>query len=76
MSNAVQSDKQQKRPGLFLMLHRQSKANVLLTFKKSKTWGLVVVGQGSCIDEYLTGKMQATFTGKDKFLLPQFIPFP
>lgn len=77
MSNGVQTDKQQRRPDLFLMLHRWSEANVLLTFKKSKTWKMVVVGQGcSWIDEYLAGKIQATYIEEEKFLLPELIPFP
>lgn len=61
---------------MFLVLHRQSKANVLLILKKSKTWRMVVVCQGSCLDEYLTGKMQVTHMGEEKFLLSQLIPFP
>lgn len=72
MSNAFKVDKQQKRPDLFLMLHRQSKANVLLVSKETKTWRLVVVGQGSCINEYL----QVTYIGEEKLLLPQLIPSP
>lgn len=70
MSNAIKSDKQQKRPDLFLMLHQQSKASVLLASKKSKAWWLVVVGQGS--DGYLL----AIYTGEERFLLPQLIPSP
>lgn len=70
--NSVKSDKQQKRPDLFLMLHWQSKANVFLISKKSKTWRLVFVGHGSCINEYL----QVTYTGEERLLLPQLIPSP
>ena len=60
MSNAVRSDKRQKKPGSVLVLHRQSEASVLLTFKKSKTWRVVVVGQETCTEVYLAGKMQET----------------
>lgn len=69
MSNAAKSDKQHKRPDLVLMLY-QSKANVSLISKKSKTWRLVVAGQGS------DGYLQATYIGEERFLLPQLIPSP
>lgn len=51
MSNAVKIDKQQKRPDLVLMIHQQSKANVLWISKRMRSegwWLLAKVVMGIC----------------------------